>query len=309
MIDNILIISPSGYTASQCFYDVAMSFASALKQLGNEVQVTINPEECEGQTLVFGAHLIPKLGGTIDGDYIIYQTEQLTAGNSLFVDQAYIDLLKRFPVWDYSPVNIGFLKGHGIEAKYVPVGYSKCMSNIKTGRSASLMGGGKNGKQRIDFAEWSGVYPPVGEDGKFVQDIDIAWFGSICDRRKKILEELMAVKINDIPITVASFVGYGGFRDKIIARSKIVLNMHYYDSAIFEIFRCGHLFANKKCVVSELGNDIALEERYRETGGFVAYDGIVSKCVSLLQDREAREAIAKKGFEIFSTVTQAEILK
>lgn len=309
MIDNILIVSPPGYIHNQCFFEIALSFASSLKLLGHEVFVTTNADDCDGKTLVFGAHLIAKMGGEIDGDYILYQAEQLGANDSLFVDKAYIELLKRFPVWDYSLNNIAFLKEHGIVAKHVPIGYSKCMSNIKTGRSASMIGGWKNSPQRIDFAEWSGVYPLVSSDGKFVQDIDIAFYGSINDRRRKIIEELQRVEIDGKLITVASFIGYGGFRDKLIARSKIVLNMHHYDSAIFEIFRCSHLFANKKCIVSEMGKDSELEDIYYDNGGFTEYDNLVHRCVELLHDEKSRNDNADSGYDIFRQVTQSDILK
>lgn len=309
MIDNILIVSPPDYNHNQCFFEIAMSFASAFKSLGHELFVTTNADDCDGKTLVFGAHLITKMGGEIDGDYIICQTEQLGAGGSLFVDEAYLELLKRLPVWDYSLNNIVVLENHGIVAKHVPIGYSKCMSNIKTGRSAAQIGGGKNGKQRVDFAEWSGIYPPVGPDGKFVQDVDVTFYGSVNDRRNKILEELRRIEIDGKPIIVASFLGYGGFRDKIIARSKIVLNMHYYDSAIFEIFRCSHLFANKRCLVSEMGKDASLEDAYYDTGGFTEYDNLINRCVELLNDEGERNEVANIGHDIFKKTLQADILK
>src|SRR6202000_2831969 len=103
------------YSHSQAFYDVAMSIHQSLVGLGHTAELSIDPNECEGTTLVFGAHLISKFKGSINGNYIIYQTEQLGADESLFADAAYIELLKRFPVWDYSLYNIKVLKWQGIE--------------------------------------------------------------------------------------------------------------------------------------------------------------------------------------------------
>jgi hypothetical protein len=319
-IDNILVLSPPDYTHNQAFFEIALSFQSALKQIGDEPQLTTNPDECEGTTLVFGAHLIPALGGEIDGgNYIIYQSEQLTATNSLFVDGKYKDILGKHPVWDYSTENISALKKFGIDATHVPIGYSKCMSNIKTGRSATITGGGTAGKVAIGYAEWGGVYPQVSPDGQFTQDIDVCFYGSVNERRLKILDALKAVKVKEEltdgnvierNLTVASFVGYGGYRDKLIARSKIVLNLHYYDSAIFETFRCSHLFANKKLVISEFGKDKGLEEKYYHGAVFCEYDDIVTSCIHYLKEgNEERGEIAKQGFDIFRSVTQADILR
>ena len=316
-IDNILIVSPPNYTHSQALFDVAMSFAQSLP---NKPELTINPSDCdEGTTLLFGAHLIPKFNATItSGDYIIYQSEQMSANGSLFTSPEYLELLRRYLVWDYSTNNIAFLESNGIHAKHVPIGYSKSLANIKNGKSVTIVGGGKNGKQRIDFAEWSGMYPITHITGGFAEDIDICFYGSQNERRIKIIDQLKSQTVpttlpdgtvGERPIVVASFMGYGGFRDKLVARSKIVLNMHYYDSAIFEIFRCSHLFANKKCVVSETGKDVSLEKEYCNSGCFTDYDSLVSRCVQLLHDDEERDKIASGCNSVFKQKTQIDILK
>lgn len=310
-IDNILVVSPPNYQHSMTFFDVAMSFK---KSLPNDPVLTTDPNVClEGKTLIFGAHLVPKFQGAIEfEDVVIYQSEQLGAADSIFATEEYIDILSRYPVWDYSGLNIEFLYEQGIEAKHVPIGYNRCMSNIRIGRSVSLVGGG--GKpQSIELAEWSGTYPPVDITGKFVQAIDVCFYGSVNERRAKIIEELKSRTVTENgvkrPLVVASFMGYGGFRDKLIARSKIVLNLHYYDSAIFEIFRCSHLFANKKALISETGKDLSLESPYTNSGGFVSYDDIVDRCMDLLHDDTDRHTVAEFTYNIFKSKSQSDILK
>lgn len=322
MINNVLIVTPGDYSHSQAFLDIAYSFSESLKAIGHPNQITTNPEHCDdGTTLVFGAHLISKLEGTIagsKGEYIIYQTEQLTASNSLFVDDKYLDILRKFEVWDYSTNNINFLESKGIFAKYVPIGYSRELSNIKTGRSVSMSGGGRSGIQTVSIQPWSGSFPATDATGKFIQDIDVCFYGSTNERRTKIIDGLRQLTLKapdgqggifDKPITVASFIGYSGFRDKTIARSKIVLNLHYYDSAIFEIFRCALPFANKKCVISETGADIKLESHYYETGTFVPYEKLVETCHKFLLDDTRRNEAALQQFDIFREAKQTDILK
>ena len=309
MIQNVLVVTPGQYTHSQAFLDVAYAFSETLTDLGHYNQITTNPDYCEdGTTLIFGAHLIPKFDGSIEGDYVIYQTEQLTASNSLFVDSKYIELLKKFPVWDYSQSNIDYLKTLGINAQYVPIGYHRSMANLKTGRSVSIAGGGKSGKQRVSVEPWSGTFPNTDVTGRFVQDIDICFYGSINQRRQKIIDGLKTITFPapdgeggmfDKPITVANFIGYGSFRDKVIARSKIVLNVHYYDSAIFEMFRCAHAFANRRLVVSEKGNDKCLEVPYYETKTFVEYEEIVETCRHFLANDVKRGEATRLQNDIF----------
>lgn len=318
-IENILIIFPPNYNHYQVFCETALSFQAALKQLGQYPQIRLNAADCDGTTLVFGAHLLSKFDGTIEGDqYILFQSEQLSASDSLFVDEKYLDILRRHEVWDYSPANIEFLTSKGVEAKYVPIGYNRVMSNIKTGRSAAIVGGAKNGPARIELMSWSGAHPPTGDDGKFIQDVDVCFYGSMNHRRAKIIDALKASVVStvttdgeivDRPLVVAQFSGYGGYRDKVIARSKIVLNMHYYDSAIFEIFRCSHLFANKKCVISEEGLDSGIEMAYRATGGFVKYDHLVDACLEVLRDSVLQNTIAQKGYDIFTRTSQADNIR
>ena len=311
-IDNVLVITPPEYIHSQALYDVAMSFSKSLPTnpgTGELPILTTDPQACEdGKTLVFGAHLVSKYGATIDGDYVIYQTEQLGAAESLFAsdaDQAYLDLLRRFPVWDYSVLNQNFLRDKGIDVTLVPITYNRCMSSIKTGRSASL-----TGPSAIKFCEWSGAIPPVDPTtGKYAQDIDVLFCGSMNERRMQIIQALKDSTLFDKPLVIAQFVGYGAYRDKYIARSKIVLNMHYYDTAIHEIFRTSHLYANKKCVVSELGRDASIEEKFWNTDGFVTYSNLVRTCLDLLADAPRREATASLQNSIFAATSQSAILK
>ena len=46
---------------------------------------------------------------------------------------------------------------------------------------------------------------------------------------------------------------YGADRDALLARSKIVINMHQHDAQVFEIVRVSYLLANRRTVVSERG--------------------------------------------------------
>jgi hypothetical protein len=44
---------------------------------------------------------------------------------------------------------------------------------------------------------------------------------------------------------------WGPARDELIARAKVVLNLHYYEAAIFEQVRVSYLLNNEALVISE----------------------------------------------------------
>jgi hypothetical protein len=207
---------------------------------------------------------------SVPGNFVIYQTEQVQ--NTQLMTPAYINTLRTHEVWDYSLKNIEALEKIGIKAKYVPVGYMPSMRVIKPAQ----------------------------------KDIDILHYGSCNPRRQEILGQLLDADLKVVHI----FNCYGAKRDAMIARAKIVINIHYYDSCIFEIFRVSHLMANEACVVSEIGDDAALEGPYRDAIAMCEYGELVAQCQKLLAAPEqVRREIALQGFNVFKARTQIDILK
>ncbi len=81
-----------------------------------------------------------------------------------------------------------------------------------------------------------------------VQDIDVLFYGSMNYRRANILGKLEARGLDVRLLPVGT---YGAERDGWTARSKVVLNVHYYTPGIAEDVRLSYLWANRKCVVTE----------------------------------------------------------
>ncbi len=201
---------------------------------------------------------------------VIYNLEQIVP-DSPWMTEDYISLLKQREVWDYSRQNIKTLKELGIEAKYCGIGYAPELTNIP----------------------------------KCNQDIDVLFYGSINERRMKVCNEL--AKHCNVHV---AYDKYGEERDKLIARAKVVLNIHFYPSKVFEIVRCSYLFANRKCVVSEYGSDAELEYPFDEQGvRFSEYENLISECLYLLRGDEDRQKIADDGFKKFSSMKQSNYLQ
>ena len=77
----------------------------------------------------------------------------------------------------------------------------------------------------------------------------------------------------------------------------------------FEIVRVSYLLANRKCVVSETGQDEALESPLRKGVAFVPYGRLTAACLQLLQNNEERSRLAEAGFESFRACSQVPMLK
>jgi hypothetical protein len=97
-------------------------------------------------------------------------------------------------------------------------------------------------------------------------------------------------------------------RDSLIARSKIVINVHAYRPAILEIARLGYLFANRKPVVSECAEDTEINEGLEESCLFASYGDLVEKTMELLHAPRSRKLLGERGFTAFSAMPYEEIL-
>jgi hypothetical protein len=268
---SIWIVSPPGYLHSRCFEEVALALGEAFAELGHTAPIVTDPAAIEGTAVVLGANLLPHMPQPLPERLILYNLEQVQPGSPWF-DQAYIDLLRRYPVWDYSNRNIAALAALGVTASLCGIGYSP-------------------GLTRVPHA--------------MVQDIDIAFIGSMGERRSVALEAMRRQGFK-----VFAGVGlYGAERDAIFSRAKIVLNLHYYEAQVFEIVRVSYLLANRLCVVSEVGLDQELEAPFRQGLAFVQYRDLLAVCHHLLQRPEERRRLANAGFEAFKARPQAAMLK
>lgn len=204
-----------------------------------------------------------------DDRLILYNFEQREAPT---LNTSVLDLFQRHEVWDYSPANVAWLATRGVRAKYVPIGYVPELRRIEKAAAP---------------------------------DIDVLFYGLVNARRRRILDGLRAAGL-----VVHEVVNcYGGIRDHLIARSKVVLNMHFYDAGIFEMVRCSYLFANAVCVVSEESVDIPPELVHQLS--FVPYDRLVDACVHVVRNctDEEKRTLAARAHIAFRECNEAEILR
>ena len=261
----VVIVSFPGYVHSQCFEEVAEAVHRGLLELGHVSMRTNDLSSVE-----------PGWRPIVFGSHLLHSSTLFPPGTILYnleqvgaanVTEDNFRLYGKHALWDYSAANVRKLKELGLDAALVPIGYAETLTRIA----------------------------PVEED------IDVLFYGAMNQRRADIIQELRYRGANVVALEGI----YGAERDAMIARAKLVLNIHYYETSVFESARMVYLLANKKCVLSEDSVDPDF------VGGlvFAPYDELVDACRVLLGDEEKRKQIAEKGFEIVRARTMTEDLR
>lgn len=254
----ITIVKPAGYQHSEAFREVAVTLERTCARLGHEATITHELNLPGHQHIVLGAHLLEQ---PPPPDAIIYNLEQVQP-MAPWLTPKHLSVLRGHPVWDYSRANIARLAELGAaKATHVPIGY---------------------------VPELTRIAPATTED------IDVLLVGSTNERRLKVLKALRAkgLKVH------VGFGVYGAARDQLLARAKVVLNVHYYEARVFEIVRVSYLLANSRCVVSEHGVDSEEEEALATGVAFVDYEHLVDRCAQLVADEAERARFKQTGFRL-----------
>ncbi len=258
----IWIVSPPGYAHSHAFDEVAEVLSSAFAELGGSAPVVRNPAEMNGRIpIIFGANLLPEgMAGKLPEGSVVVNLEQVSNDSEWFGD-AYLELLNNFPVLDYSPRNCANLRARGIgHAEVLGVGYHADLHRIRPQKE---------------------------------KDIDVLFYGSKGDRRARILDGL-----SQAGLKVGYLFGvYGAERDAAIARSKLVLNIHYYDAGVFEFVRIFYLLANAVCVLTEGNPDDPDIEPYKSGLAIAPYDDLIDRAVELVNNDRERAILAARGWD------------
>jgi hypothetical protein len=269
----VAVVSPPSHhdISGGAFNEVAEALHHGLLALGHDSVLTNRLDLDERRTIVLGGNLLVQYALEPPKNPIFYNLEQLGDDLPWMTMPEFVDLFRRYPTWDYSQANIEYLAGLGLpRPTYVPIGYVPELTRIA----------------------------PAPED------IDVLFYGALNGRRYGVLREL-----HDRGLRVKWLSGaYGASRDAWIARSKIVLNLHYFEAKIFEITRVSYLLANRRAVVCERGADPTLERDLQSGIAFADYDELVDRCVELVGDEPARRELAERGYQAFSARDQAAIL-
>jgi predicted O-methyltransferase YrrM len=249
---NCTIIRPTGFLHSSAFEEVRSSLTWALSSLGHKTMSTENAFAMPGTgiNIIFGAELFSP-DKALPPDSIIYNLEQ--PSHPSMENLRNLVQSSGAKIWDYNQLNVANWLKSGIPAHHIPIGYTPNLTRIPRAT---------------------------------IQDIDVFFAGWMTPRRAKIIQDLRAAGLT----VVATDSCYGGGRDQLISRSKIVLNVNHDGRSLFNIVRVSYLLANSKCVVSEMASDV--DTYTRDLNGALTwhrYEDLVDACKALAGDETLRQ--------------------
>ncbi|HYG67911.1 MAG TPA: hypothetical protein VD838_09635 [Anaeromyxobacteraceae bacterium] len=261
---SVVIVQPPGYAHSGAFLEVGETLAHALRRLGHDAILTADPAIPGRRPIVLGSNLLEAHPVPLPDDAILYNLEQIDPGSS-WLRPALLERFRRHEVWDYSARNAARYPELGLRPpRVVPIGWVPELTRIRPAPR---------------------------------EDLDVLFYGSVNDRRARVLEALRARGLR----VHAAFGVYGAARDALVARAKVVLNVHYYEAKVFEIVRVSYLLANGRCVVSERGADPAEERAFEAGVAFAPYDGLAERCAALVASPAERACVAAEGLRVMTS--------
>lgn len=257
----VTVVSPPGYVHSAAFAEVAETIHHGLLLLGHDSVLTTEGALRGRRHIVLGSNLLSHHTLPLAPDAILYNLEQVDS-ESNWLDARLLDSFRRHIVWDYNPQNAAAMRDLGVDvAQVVPIGYVPQLTRIQ--RQAE-------------------------------PDIDVLFFGSVNERRKKVLAEMQAAGLR----VAAGFGLYGVQRDAAIGRAKLVLNVHFYEAKVLEMVRISYLLANRCAVLSEPSADPAEDDALAGGVAFAEYGKLVERARELVAAPGQRQRLAARGFDI-----------
>ena len=268
---NVCLIKPKNYIHYLALQELAELIHFSVLELGLKSQITFNYCDNNPSTknIVLGAHLLnDNLIEDIPENTIIFNTEQIESITENWKKKILNLARKNIIFWDYSQYNLDYLsKTINIKGKLFQIGYQKELNRIN---------------HNID------------------KNIDVLFYGSINTRRENIINKLKDRKIN-----VKTLFGvYGKERDDLIAKSKLILNMHMYDSKIFEIVRVFYLLSNSIPVISEVGSDTKFNNYFLDLICKSTYENIEKNIIYLLENDKKRIELGENGLNAIKKFPQ-----
>ena len=253
---NLTLIRPVGSPWSNAFSDAIDLVGLSLEDMGHTAKAQENVFDKDATNILFGYNTLYSMPDIPREKLIVYQLEQL-GDNDVFNPEPYLQWLSACKaVWDYDPANVAYLESKGLtNVHHVPIGYHKKLEKIKDAPK---------------------------------QDIDVLHYGMVSERRRVIIKELYP------QCNMVCLVGvYGKKRDALIARSKIVLNMHHYKLGLVEQVRVAYLLNNGRFVLTENSTD----NPYQRVLAHAEYNELVRVCMMFLLNPMSRQRIAESGLE------------
>jgi SAM-dependent methyltransferase len=236
---NLCIVQHPGDPHALCFLDQARYLRYHLGRLGVPCRLSKNRLYRDQVNIVFGAHKGFDRNLADAFPCVILNLEQIgREGASL--PPAYFELLASAPTFDYDAANQQAYRTPlaGPCVRFLDAPY------LRQGRAPTALA------QR---------------------PIDLLFFGSINDRRRRLIEQIEAAGCR---VAMFDQVLYGPERDSIIAQARAVLNLHFYETGRLEQTRVSHCLSLGTPVISERKPDAAVPAEFESAVFWAPSDAV-----------------------------------
>ena len=240
---NVCLIQPPGYIHALALLEAAEYVVEKSMLAGYPARLSKNRLLPDGLNIVFGAHINPQQSAAYPANTVIFNTEQIPE-KSVWINSSYKMCLDRHFVWDYSQINLAAL--------------------------------GHQRAQLVNFYHVEKLHRIVPDQQP---EYDLIFYGSMNDRRKKIIEALRARGLKILTV----FGLYGPERDALLGKARAVLNLHFYESQIFQQVRAFYALSNGIPVISENFPEASAPGLYGEvifTPGREPFESFVQKLLA-----------------------------
>ena len=274
---HLVSIEPSGFQHAGAWYELAELVMHGFLRAGFDCTTSINRVESGRTNIVFGVqHATPEMKPLFPRETIFFNTEQLETLSPDFNHQKYMQIRywaqQGYRFLDYSRENLAILNAWGArEVMLMPLGYVPELERLA--RSDS--------------------------------DFDLLFYGGRNDRRNRVLNEIANTGVN---LKYLNGV-YGADRDRFIEKSKVVLNLHLYESQIFELVRVNYLMHNKVCLLTEINKSTKIEEDLKELFVCSPRERLASAALDLLEQPDVITQKASLAYDWLRSRPQELIIK
>ncbi|MBK7722249.1 MAG: hypothetical protein IPI32_08510 [Austwickia sp.] len=272
---TVAIPDTSSNVHARAFDEIVETLQSSFTRIGMRPKLVSHEMAAQdAPSVVVAPHLLdPRILETLRPDTtVLYNWEQLIRGGTALVSPTLRAAMSRFTIWDYSSVNVDDWRARGVHAIHVPLGYDPLLERL----------------------------PELSRE----PDFDVVHVGSVNKRRMAILEALAARGWR----VHAAFGVYGRERDALLARSRLVLNLHFYESALLEIARLSYLWANRKPVVTEIGPTTSDDLGMRDWCLHAPYEALVERVEEALLNPLRTARMTDVAYHRFRQVADASII-
>lgn len=274
---SIVVIEPKGYTHARGWDELVELLLWGFQGAGIDCCYKVNSFERSRVNIIIGAYLLdPENEPFVPKDSIFFNTEQIAQHSEIFDHRHIMNIRfwaqKHFRFIDYNQFNIATLEKWGAsEVQVLKLGFSPSLHRIKK------------------------------EKSKY----DCIFYGGLTPRRKEISDRII-----DSGINLKWLYGiFGEERDSFISKSRFALNMHLYESQIFEVVRVNYLIHNKIAVLGEVNNKTIIDPGLKNVICAGPKELLPDLANELKDNPTYCDELAERAFGWLENQSQADILR